>query len=234
MKSSDLTVSEKKVWEAATTGALVDLRVGDRELDSPERWAEWGTERTVRAEVIADLLIGDGDAASAAVRGVRLQGARITGDLNLEAATLRCPLALLDCSFASAINLNEAIAVSIRLSGSHVPTVRARQLLTRGDLGLDEVSVSGGAELAGAHIGGVLDCRGGQFSNPNGSALTADGLAVDGGMSCGEGFSASGEVRLLGAHIGGQLDCSGGQFSNASGPALSADGLTVDRDMYCG
>src|SRR5438105_13657865 len=105
MKVSGLTMSEKKVWQAAATGALVNLQVGNSELDSPERWSEWGPERTVRADVIADLLIGDGEAAPVAVRGVRLQGARITGELNLEATTLRCRLALLDCSFGSALNL---------------------------------------------------------------------------------------------------------------------------------
>src|SRR2546421_5615244 len=155
MKSSALTESEKKVWQAAATGTLVDLRVGDSQLDSPERWAEWGMDRTVRAEVIADLLIGDGKASSSPVRGVRLQGARITGDLNLEAATLRCPLALLDCSFASAINLYEATALSVRLSGSHIPAIRARQLLNRGDLRLDQgFCISRGLELARAHLGG--------------------------------------------------------------------------------
>jgi hypothetical protein len=166
MKLSDLSDTERKLWQAAATGAVVDLRVGDSQLDSPEKWVEWGTERTVRAEVIADLLIGDGDAASATVRGVRLLGARITSELNLEATTLRCPLALLDCSFACAINLKEATAVSVRLSGSHVPAVRANRLLTRGYLRFDKgFCVSGGVELARAHIGGGLNCAGGQFSN---------------------------------------------------------------------
>jgi hypothetical protein len=228
MKVSDFTMCESKVREAAATGTLVDLRVGDSDIDSPEKWSEWGTERTVRAEVIAALLTGDGEAASVAVRGVRLQGARITGNLNLEAVTLRCPLALLDCSFASALNLEEATAVSVRLSGSHVPAIRARQLRTSGDLRLDKgFCVSGGVDLDGAHIGGVLVCTGGRFSNP-------DGLTVDQEMDCDAGFTASGEVRLVGAHIGGQLDCSGGQFSNSDGPALSADGLTVVQDMICG
>src|SRR5947207_3757931 len=85
MKVSDLTESERKVWQAAATGTLVDLRVGDPELDSPEKWREWGTERTIRAEVIAALLLRDGEAASVAVRRVCLQGARITGELDLEA-----------------------------------------------------------------------------------------------------------------------------------------------------
>ena len=234
MKLSDLTDTETKVWQAAATGTLVDLRVGDRKLDSPEGWAEWGTERTVRAEVIADLLIGSGKASSGAVRGVRLQGARITGDLNLEAATLRCPLALLDCSFASAINLNEATAVSVRLSGSHVPTVCAQQLLTRGDLWLDKgFSVLGEVELTSAHIGGQLDCTGGQFSNSGGVALSADELTIDGSLLCREGFSATGEIRLPGAHIGGVLDCIGGGFSNSGDPALTADRLTVAGGIFC-
>src|SRR5215469_8093409 len=150
MNVSDLTMCECKVREAASTGTLVDLRVGDSDIDSPEKGAEWGPERSVRAEVIADLLIGNGEAASVPVRGVRVQGARITGELNLEATTLRCPLALLDCSFACAINLSEATAVSVSLSGSHVPTLDARQLQTRGDLRLDEgFSVSDGVELYG-------------------------------------------------------------------------------------
>src|SRR5204863_2324527 len=123
--------------------------------------------------------IGDGEAASVTTRGVRLQGARITGNLNLEATKLQCPLALLNCSFASAINLDEATAVSVRLSGSHVSTVRARQLRTSGDLWLDKgFSVSDGVELAAARIDGVLDCTGGQFSSPGGPALSADGLTV--------------------------------------------------------
>jgi hypothetical protein len=157
-----------------------------------------------------------------------LQGARITGELNLEATTLRCPLALLHCSFASAINLNEATAVSVRLSGSRVPAIHARQLLTRGDLRFDEgFNGSGEVDLVGAHIGGQLVCTGGQFSNPNGYALNADSFSVEGHMYCGEGFSASGEVRMLGAHINGILDCTGGQFSNSGGSALKLGRATV-------
>jgi hypothetical protein len=189
MKSSDLTETERKVWQAAATGTLVDLRVGDSQLDSPERWAEWGKERTVRAEVIADLLI-------------------------------------------SAINLYETTAVSVRLSGSHVPTVLTEQLRTRGDLRLDkDCSVIGVVELTSAHIGGQLDCTGGHFANPNGPALNADGLTIDGGMFCREGFVAIGEVCLLGAHITGQLACMGGQFSNPDGSALNLERATVSGPL---
>jgi hypothetical protein len=47
------------------------------------------------------------------------------------------------------------------------------------DLWLDKgFSVSSEVELAGAHIGGVFDCTGGQFSNAGGTALSADGLTI--------------------------------------------------------
>src|SRR6516162_5542990 len=70
MNVSDFTMCECKVREAAATGTLVDLRVGDPAVDAPEKATEWGPERTVRAEVIADLLIGNGEAASVPVKGV--------------------------------------------------------------------------------------------------------------------------------------------------------------------
>lgn len=215
MNVAELTEPERKIWQAAATGTLVDLRKHKPELDDPEKGTEWGSERTVRAEVIADLLLGGDEAASMTVRGVRLQGACIIGDLDLEATTLRCSLSLLDCSFTSALNLDEATAVSVRLSGSRVPAISANQLLTRGNLLLNAgFRASGGVGLTGAHIGGVFSCTGGQFSNPGGFALTADRITIEGSMFCNEGFSATGEVRLLGAHINGQLSCRGGQFSN--------------------
>jgi hypothetical protein len=51
MKLRRLTRTERKVWQAAVTDTEVDLRVGDSQLDAPDRWAQWAKERTVRAEV---------------------------------------------------------------------------------------------------------------------------------------------------------------------------------------
>ena len=64
-------------------------------------------------------------------------------------------------------------------------------------------------------------------------ALVADGLKVDGGMYCREGFAAQGEVRLPGAQLGVQLSFDGAKLSDEGGSALVADGLKVDGGMYC-
>ena len=71
------------------------------------------------------------------------------------------------------------------------------------------------------------------LTNPDKTALTADGLTVNGDMFCNDGFTAAGEVRLPGAHITGQLVFTGATLTNPDRTALFADGLTVNGGMFC-
>jgi hypothetical protein len=98
---------------------------------------------------------------------------------------------------------------------------------------IEGFTAHGEVNLLGAHIGGHLSFDGAILSNPNGLALHADGLTVDGAMFGRNGFRAEGEVRLLGAHIGRQLNFNGAILSNPNGLALYADQLTVDQHMLC-
>jgi hypothetical protein len=111
------------------TGALVDLRKGNSTVDDPSHGEQWGPERTVRAEVLAELLIEP--SRSQLPRALRLAGARITGTLNLEAAELRCPVLLQGCWFEQPLSLTEAYAPALRLPGCHVPGLHAEQLHPR-------------------------------------------------------------------------------------------------------
>ena len=230
----DLTPVEQKVWQAAQVGLHIDLRVGDQTLDRPDKGTGWGRDRTIRAEVVARLLRGDGNATGFAVRAVWICGARISGKLDLEASTLRCPLTLMDCYFDGDVVLNEASMSVICFSGSRVPSIRGRQLITRGNLFLDDGFVSEGeVNLAGAHIGGQLVCSAGQFLNSNGPAVRADGMTVDLDVLWDAGFTATGEVRMLGANIHGRLQCTGGAFGNGGEFALRADQTTVGQSVNC-
>ena len=78
----DPTECEHELRRAVNTGELVDLRSGDVEFDDPVRGAEWGHDRTVRAEILYDLLV------ATTSRAVVLRGARISGGLNLERRAL--------------------------------------------------------------------------------------------------------------------------------------------------
>jgi hypothetical protein len=234
--ASELTEPERRVSQAASVGALTDLRVGTPDFDSPATGASWGAERTVRADLLVDLLTGVHQPDRVArVRAVKLRGARITGTLNLEAITVVCPLWLHDCYFEQPINLQEAQAPSVWLPGCHLPGFEAAQLEVRGNLVLNNsFTADGEVRLFGAHIGGYLNLSGAKLTNPGGLALSAGRLTVDQDMSCDDGFTADGRVSLLGAHIGGNLRLSRAKLSNPGGEALGAAWLTVDQEMPCG
>ena len=247
-----LTECEQAFGRAVEAGELVDLRAGDAEVDDPASGAEWGRERTVGSDLLYELLTR----REPMPRAVVLRGAKISGGLNLEAATLACPLILDDCFFGGPVNLREARAEVVRLTGCRLPCLAADQLETRGDLDLTD-SIAAIISLRGAHVGGdfrlngatltggswPLDLAGATLVPPRGDAATgdgrpkklalaADGLRVDTDMFC-RGLAAQGAVRLLGAHVVGQLSVSGATLSNEGGPALSADGLKVDGGMVC-
>jgi hypothetical protein len=228
-----LTEPEQQLVAATGTGRLVDLRAGVAELDDPANGASWDAARTVRAEVLAELMVGARTPPGGRLWAVRLRGARITGQLDLEAATLACPLLLWDCHLEQPINLREARAPAVRLTGCHLPGLVAAQLETRGNLELNGgFTATGEVNLMGAHIGGRLSLLGATLTNPDGRALFADGFTVDEGMSC-QHFTATGEVRLVGARVGGQLELNGATLTNPDGRALNAALVTVDRGMFC-
>ena len=103
---------------------------------------------------------------------------------------------------------------------------------------LERFQAEGEVRLPGAHIGGQLVLNGAHLSNPGEDALYADGMTVDLGMFCLEGFEAEGKVRerfqaegtvsLLGAHISMQLALIGAALSSQGKTALECETLTAD------
>jgi hypothetical protein len=247
-----LTKCEHELRRAVDTGETVDLRSGNAELDDPVRGAKWGPERTVRAELIYELLVR----YATSPRAVVLRGARISGGLNLEAATLACPFILEGCFCDGPINVREAQAPAIRLTGCQLPCVAADQLETRGDLDLSR-SNAVIITLQGAHLGGDLLLNGTKLTGgtwpldltgvtqippadgdsgedrQDRLALVADGLSIDGNTFGMKGFTAHGQVRLLGAHLGRQLIFDGARLNNDDGVVLFADRMNVGENMFC-
>ncbi|WP_074309534.1 hypothetical protein [Micromonospora cremea] len=235
---------EQRLIESVARGKVLDL-AGDGPVDEAAMRA-WGDDRAISASVIRELvrgrLVGDPDP-----RGLRLRGARIAGQIDLENITSDVALELRDCLLPSGVNLRNARLSAVALTGCRIEqadgSVDAALDATRCAarvLSLDRSTatadtVAGTIRLAAAHVG-TLDCRGARWENGTGPALDADGLQVDQSVFLNDGFtatspSARGTVRLLGAHIGGQLNCGGAQLRNTAGPALNADNLRTDRDV---
>jgi hypothetical protein len=161
-----------------------------------------------------------------------LSDARITGHVNAGAVTL--PGAhiggSLDCDGAALRNDSGPALVAYGLETGE------GMFLSRGFTAIG-AGENGAVNLAGARIGGSLDCDGAALRNDSGPALNAPGLEVDQGVFLHFGFTAAGAgengaVRLAGARIGGGLDCDGAALRNDSGPALLADSLRVGQGVF--
>lgn len=255
----DLSVSERRLWEAFPAGGWVDLRAGDDEAYDPaDGLPDWGQDRWVRAEVIAALLAGAVPVEPGSVGVVVLQGARIEGRLDLAGMEACCRLALRGCWLGAGIQAEEARLRTVSLEGSFVGEVRlanadidgtfvlhgarlsnpeARALVGYGltvqrDVRADGLVAEGEVDLLDASVGGVLHLRGARLLNPGGTALLADGLTVKSGIYCRDGFTAEGAIRLRGAHVGSNLEMVGARLVNPGGHALSATRLTVEGSVF--
>ncbi|MEU9117179.1 oxidoreductase [Streptomyces sp. NPDC048483] len=219
----ELTPPEREVWDAFPEGRPVDLRTGVPEHDRVAGGGQWGPERTVRATVIVALLLGANTAQPGAVACLRLAGARISGHLNLAGAQLDHALWLEDCWFEKSVDLLGATTRTLAISGSRMPGLEAHSARIEGNLDLRHSVVESGASspfhlentalsLSDARVSGGLLLNGAELIAPEGWALSAGGLVMEGGVFCRGGFVAQGEVRLVGAQLPGGLFMKGARL----------------------
>ncbi len=221
-----LSAAEAKILRAAASGDLA--KIGETR---PEAESE---ACTVRAAFLRFLALGGDNKTPVHETDLQVQGAWITGTLDLSRAEIAGAFVLLECRFAEMPALVDAqIRGLFSLEGSAVPGLYADRLNCRSSVFLRNGFTSTGAiRLLGATIGGDLACTKSTFENPGDKAIIADGVKVGGSVFMRGGFSAQGEIRLLGATIGGGLDCSGGTFKNPKGKALDADGIKVGGSVF--
>ncbi|HEX6756237.1 MAG TPA: hypothetical protein VF109_09870 [Mycobacteriales bacterium] len=197
---------------AVATGVECDLR------DVPD--AE------VRAEVVRDLLL-----TGSGARGLRLRGARLTGRLDLEGRRIG-ELRLLDCELVE----------QPWLRGASLPLVDLRRCLLPAGLSLTETTIErvllldhvrAGRWIAldGARLGGACSLRNARLTCPDGPALVADRVRVDGELRLddlvAQGTGPQGVLSLVGARIDGRLSGRRLVATNPAGPAIVADNLQV-------
>src|ERR687887_417368 len=226
---------ETAIEQALAAGEPVDRSTGDPEADDPAGGASWGAERTVSADFLIRLLTGVRGPKPAAARSLKLQGVKITGRLNLEAASLVCPVSLTSCYFDAPLDLSAATLASLvspgRVLDAGSITVEQHMFRTGG------FTAKGLVALQGAHIRGSLLFSDATLSSPDPSGMVLNGasMTVDQDMNCNGRFRAEGTVNLRDAHVRGSLNFGDATLTadDPSRPALSAVSLTVDQDMSC-
>ncbi|WP_441246624.1 oxidoreductase [Kitasatospora sp. McL0602] len=232
----DLTPTEQALWRAFCHGEVFDLRTRDDAKDDVTGSGDWPAERTVRAKVLALLLLGSPEAAPGRVSSLRLSGAYVSGHLNLAGGVIPHYVELQDCRFERKILISEARAGTIRLINCLIPRLEASRLSTEGDLHLARCVVPQGIRLTDARIGTDLLINQAVLGGDRfGRALAGDGITIHQDFEA-ERIHSHGEVILRSGRVGGRLSLRGSQL-HAPGPdrnCLNLARITVGNTMYLG
>ncbi|MFI1761351.1 oxidoreductase [Streptomyces sp. NPDC020800] len=221
----ELTSAERELWDAYPTGRVVDFRTGEPE-DHPENGHGWGADRTIRATVVAALLLGAHPGQPGTAPALRLKGARIGGTLDLGSTEIGHGLWFEECWFEHSVNFSGAATRTISIAGSLVPGIDLTLARVEGRVALRDTVVRGRTALLNARVAGELILSGATLSQPGDWALFAGGLVVDGGFFC-RGATVHGGMRLLGAQLSGGLHMQRARLHRPGAFALLADNATV-------
>jgi hypothetical protein len=225
-----ISMQIEKYNKPAELRLIQACREGDDTIFSMERPEKGSADNTIRAGLIRALLLGTGDCTPPA-RGLWIEGAWITGKLDLQGEALPVPLVLLNCTLEEDVMLRDCTLPALHLTGTHLPKLDAQRLQCNGPLHLRAgFQATGLVDLTGATIDGQLDCAGGKFL-AKGLALNCDTISVGAAVFLRTGFEATDLVDLTGATIGGQLDCDRGKFLAAI-MALNCNGISVGASVF--
>ncbi|GAA3816763.1 oxidoreductase [Sphaerisporangium flaviroseum] len=224
------TAAERALMSAFRRGGQVDLRTGRPGEDDPANGRKWDVERTVRAEVIARLVLSASAPDDGRIPALRLAGARITGPLDLDHSQITCPVELEDCHFDDDVLLNRAQVHRWSLSGSRLPSLRAHYLHTYSDLDLRGIRCRE-VMLYGAVLGGNLEMDHARLVNIGGCSLYGTHLTVEGSLH-GNWLSSEGEIRLYNAVIRDSILFFGAWLINPGGKSLSASRMSVGGALF--
>ncbi|MDX3665380.1 pentapeptide repeat-containing protein [Streptomyces europaeiscabiei] len=233
MMINDLTAAERRVWEAFPLGAAVDFRavdLGTAEDEDAADGAGWGPERTVRARVLRALLL-TAPQQEGEVAALKIEGARITGRLELKYAAVDSVVRLSGCHFDEVPDFSGAQFTYLNLTRSVLPGLRSARVRVDGGLRLSGCRFRGPVRLTGAQISGTLFMERAKFTASDEEPALRLNQAEIGEELCAPGLRADGEVRLGGAHVAGAVDLKRARLHRPGGTALGAETLVTESDV---
>ncbi len=228
-----LKPAELKLLDAALKGKQCSI--------GPGRPAAVSEDNEIRADFLRFLALGGENRTAVHESGVRIQGAFVSGAVNLAGATAVRPLWIEDCTIGGEFRFSDAETKVVSLEGTAVLGIHGEGVQVDGALLLGRSIIEGSLELFGAGITGTLSCVGCRIA---GRAWRAQRIAADletatigGNLDLRDGFRANGIVLLDNAEIGGTFDCTKGEFFAGLDDTRTADagswGPGALRTMKC-
>jgi hypothetical protein len=194
---------------------------------------------TVEATDIRDILTGknapkSGAPSSLDPLGIRIRGARIRGELNLDGVTATTSLHLTGCLLEERLMLRDAIMHLLVLERCVLPGAWADRAkvdtLTIRDSAVAADNAEGAIRLVSTHVTIDLRLTGTCVGNSAGPAVLATNLTVDASMFMDRlctSEASDGAVCLTGATIADDLVLHGARLTSSTGPALNGEDMTV-------
>jgi hypothetical protein len=229
MEINDLTPAEEQVWRAFPLGESVDFRTAEDE--NVALGDDWGPERTVRAEVLRALLL-NGPQEAGEIPSLSLAGARISGRLDLQYATIDPPVRLRYCHFDEVPRLYACRLRELNLGDSVLPGLTAHAMRVDGVLRLTRARFRGVVRLAGAKVAGSLFMEGSEIIAPDAEepVLQLNQAAVGDDLRA-TGLRTRGQIRLSGATVAGSVNFNTAHLSNPGDSAIDAEVLVVEGNF---
>lgn len=246
MERADLTGLEGDLWDGFATGRWVGSGGPDPtadDIDPDEAWPEGTpevTSRRVRAEVIAAILRGAVPTDPSHTPALRLFRSRITGLLDLSDAVIGCAIAFEECWFDGAPTFSRTQLQVLFMTRCRLPGLSGQDAHVAADIELRGCLVTGGVDVYGAAVAGILDLSGTVLQPGQGPALIAQKLSaasvlcrvLERADGTARRFEATGTVNLYNAGISGNLDLSGAALRPQQGQALLAEDLRA-ANVFC-
>ena len=238
MNETDLLESERQLLANVANGTILDF-IQDEDATTTSMQS-WGEDRTIRASVIRDILLGR-LVKTPDPRGLQIRGATIVGRLDLAYLKVDLPIKMIQCVFPNGIEACDAHLPILMFAGSRITSELTAAVdlsgLNTNQIALNNTSITSNCpdsavRLVRAHVAGSVGFSRAKVYNGCGPAVRADGLVTARNfvMNKGcvaEGTGEDGAVRLIGATIEGDLICTDTTIKNTSGVGLAADKIRV-------
>ncbi|MBI3363351.1 MAG: hypothetical protein HY033_00415 [Ignavibacteriae bacterium] len=219
------TEPEKWVWAQLCSGEIADFnkKLGT-ELD-PRKQEGWSDDRLISQTFLEDIFLHEPYRSALPRQGVRVAGAWIKEEIDLQHAKIERPWLLDKSRVEAEVNLSYLHSLSpISFEGS----VFADKLnMSSLSLDSDLFMRKNGAEfkdvdLVGATVSGQIDMTGAKVTGK----LNMNALSVDASLIMRNGAEFK-DVVLIGAKIGGQLSMIGAKVTGE----LDMNALSVDASL---
>ncbi|WP_041832500.1 hypothetical protein [Actinoplanes sp. N902-109] len=185
----------------------------------------------LHADTVRRLLV-EADASGDPL-GVRVKGARVTGQLNLDGIRTDMGLNFEDCVFDEWVTANRATLASVRFYRCRLPAIAGTQLTVHQSVLVMNCYLPGSAassstvRLRGAKIGGNLSLTGSRLQGRDGVVLDLQAVVVGQSVALGRlavrAAAPTAAVVLYGAQVAGDLSGHKTFIENTAGSALTVE-----------